>query len=173
MSERMSPGLRERLTRLRGFASRDESPRLSDESRWYTEHTALLISTLKWALLGAAAGVCVGLGTRVFLWSLARSNDWAAALTRGRVPAFVFLPVALPICVWMIRTFCADARGHGTEAVIAAVHQRSGRVDWLVAPVKLGATVVTLAVIGYRVSVERPVCGERERRSALARGAAV
>jgi hypothetical protein len=28
-------------------------------------------------------------------------------------------------------------------------------------------------VIGYRVSVERPVCGERERRSALARGAAV
>lgn len=32
---------------------------------------------------------------------------------------------------------------------------------------------VKLAVIGYRVSVERPVCGERERRSALARGAAV
>ena len=62
--------LRERLARLRGFASRDESPRLSDESRWYTEHTALLISTLKWALLGAAAGVCVGLGTRVFLWAL-------------------------------------------------------------------------------------------------------
>jgi hypothetical protein len=28
------------------------------------------------------------------------------------------LPVALPICVWMIRTFSADARGHGMEAVI-------------------------------------------------------
>jgi len=151
----MSPGLRERLARLRGFALRDESPRLADESRWYTEHTALLISTLKWALLGAAAGVCVGLGTRVFLLALGRSADWARALTYGRVPVFVFLPVALPICVWMIRTFSADARGHGTEAVIAAVHQRSGRVDWLVAPVKLCATVVTLA-FGGSVGKEGP-----------------
>src|SRR5260370_20328163 len=56
-------------------------------------------------------------------------RSWARALTHGRVPAFVFLPIALPICVWLIRTFSADARGHGTEAVIAAVHQRSGRVD--------------------------------------------
>ena len=151
----MSPSLRTRLAQLRGFASRDESPRLSDESRWYTEHTALLISTFKWALLGAAAGVCVGLGTRVFLWALARSADWARALTYGRVPAFVFLPAALPLCVWMIRKFSADARGHGTEAVIAAVHQRSGRVDWLVAPVKLGATVVTLA-FGGSVGKEGP-----------------
>ena len=67
----------------------------------------------------------------------------------------MFLPIALPICVWIIRTFAADARGHGTEAVIAAVHQRSGRVDWLVAPVKLGATVVTLA-FGGSVGKEGP-----------------
>jgi H+/Cl- antiporter ClcA len=151
----MSPGFRERLARLRGFVARDASPRLADESRWYTEHTALLISTLKWALLGAVAGACVGLGTRVFLWVLGRSADWARILTGGRVPAFVFLPVALPICVWMIRTFSPDARGHGTEAVIAAVHQRSGRVDWLVAPVKLAATVVTLA-FGGSVGKEGP-----------------
>jgi H+/Cl- antiporter ClcA len=67
----------------------------------------------------------------------------------------VFLPVALPICVWLIRTFSPDARGHGTEAVIAAVHQRSGRVDWLVAPIKLLATVVTLA-FGGSVGKEGP-----------------
>src|SRR3954468_11349147 len=151
----MSPRLRERFARFQRLTLRDESPRLADESRWYTEHTALLISTLKWALLGAAAGVCVGLGTRVFLWALDRSADWARALTNGRVPVFVFLPVALPICVWMIRTFSADARGHGTEAVIAAVHERSGRVDWLGAPVKLSATVVTLA-FGGSVGKEGP-----------------
>ena len=51
-----------------------EPPHLSDESRWYTEHTALLISTLKWSLLGAATGICVGEGTRAFLWSLAASS---------------------------------------------------------------------------------------------------
>src|SRR5262245_66216948 len=107
----MSPGLRERVARLRGLASRDESPRLADESRWYTEHTALLISTLKWALLGTAAGVCVGLGTRMFLWSLAWSADWARSLTSGRVPVFALLPLALPASVWIIRTFARDARG--------------------------------------------------------------
>jgi H+/Cl- antiporter ClcA len=68
---------------------------------------------------------------------------------------FVYLPLALPVCVWIIRTFAADARGHGTEAVIAAVHQRSGRVDWLVAPVKLAATVVTLT-FGGSVGKEGP-----------------
>jgi H+/Cl- antiporter ClcA len=126
-----------------------------DESRWYTEHTALFISTLKWALLGAGAGVCVGLSTRVFLWSLARSAEWAAALTFDRFPVFVLLPLALPLSVWIIRTFAADARGHGTEAVIAAVHRQSGRVDWQVAPVKLAATVVTLA-FGGSVGKEGP-----------------
>lgn len=141
--------------RLRGLVFRDESPRLADETRWYTEHTALLISTLKWAMLGALAGLCVGLGTRVFLWALVRSADWARALTPGALPVFIWLPVALPLCVWIIRTFASDARGHGTEAVIAAVHQRAGRVDWLVAPVKLSATVVTLA-FGGSVGKEGP-----------------
>src|SRR5262249_9727772 len=88
----MPSGLRARLTRLRGIVFRDETPRLADETRWYTEHTALLISTFKWAMLGAVAGVCVGLGTRVFLWALARSADWARVLTPARVPVFIFLP---------------------------------------------------------------------------------
>jgi H+/Cl- antiporter ClcA len=137
------------------MAWRDESPRLADETRWYTEHAALLISTLKWALLGAGAGLCVGWGTRVFLWSLARSTELARTITPAQVSVFWLLPIALPISVWLIRTFAADARGHGTEAVIAAVHQRSGRVDWLIAPVKLGATVVTLA-FGGSVGKEGP-----------------
>jgi H+/Cl- antiporter ClcA len=143
------------MARLHPFYLRAEPPRLSDESRWYTEHTALLISTLKWALLGAGAGLCVGFSTRFFLWMLARSAELARAATLGRFPAFVLLPLALPLCVWIIRTFAPDARGHGTEAVIAAVHQRSGRVDWLVAPVKLAATIVTLA-FGGSVGKEGP-----------------
>src|SRR5262245_3922128 len=151
----MRLGFRQWLGRVRRFRLREASPRLSDESRWYTEHTALLISTLKWALLGACAGLCVGWGTCVFLWSIARSAAITSELTHGRLPAFVFLPLALPACVWLIRTFAADARGHGTEAVIAAVHERSGRVDWLVAPVKLSATVVTLA-FGGSVGKEGP-----------------
>src|SRR5262245_15117957 len=101
------------------------TPRLADESQWYTEHTALLISTFKWAVLGAGAGLCVGIGTRLFLWILVRSDDAVATLTHGAWPIFLVLPLSLPACVWLIRRFAPDARGHGTEAVIAAVHQQS------------------------------------------------
>jgi H+/Cl- antiporter ClcA len=151
----MTSRLSKFLSRLRGHHIEPESPRLADESRWYTEHTALLISTLKWSILGAGAGLCVGFGTRGFLWALANSATAVQWLTRGAFPPFWALPVALPACVWLIRTFAPDARGHGTEAVIAAVHQRSGRVDWLIAPVKLAATVLTLA-FGGSVGKEGP-----------------
>jgi H+/Cl- antiporter ClcA len=132
-----------------------DSPHLADEGRWYTEHTALLVSTLKWCVLGAACGLCVGWGTRAFLWSLAASSRLVQRSIRGGPEAYWLLPLALPLCVWLIRTFAPSARGHGTEAVIAAVHQASGRVAWEVAPIKLMATVLTLA-FGGSVGKEGP-----------------
>ena len=130
-------------------------PRLADETRWYTEHTALVISTLKWAVLGAVAGLCVGFGTRAFLWSLAASGAWVKRVTPGGMSPTWLLPLALPLCVYLIRTFAPTARGHGTEAVIAAVHRESGRIPWKVAPIKLLATVITLA-FGGSVGKEGP-----------------
>ena len=73
----------------------------------------------------------------------------------GPLPYYFLLPLALPACVWLIRTFAPTAKGHGTEAVIAAVHQRSGKIDWKVAPIKLLATVLTLA-FGGSVGKEGP-----------------
>ena len=151
----MNTGFRDSLRRFRSELRELESPLLSEEYRWYTEHTALLVTTIKWAALGAAAGVCVGWGTRGFLWSIGWANGHASFLTRGLFPPFILLPLGLPVCVWLIRVFAPDARGHGTEAVIAAIHTRSGRVDWLVAPVKLLATVVTL-MFGGSVGKEGP-----------------
>jgi chloride channel protein, CIC family len=132
-----------------------EPPRLSDEGRWYTEHTALVVTTLKWALLGAVAGVCVGWGTRAFLWSLTASSNLVGRTFPGWFRGYFLLPLALPACVWLIRTFAPTAKGHGTEAVITAIHTRSGKVDWLVAPIKLLATVLTLA-FGGSVGKEGP-----------------
>jgi H+/Cl- antiporter ClcA len=130
-------------------------PRLSDETHWYTEHTALVISTLKWTVLGAAAGLCVGFGTRAFLWALAASGTWVKRVTPGGISPTLLLPLALPACVLLIRRFAPTARGHGTEAVIAAIHRDSGRIPWKVAPIKLLATVVTLA-FGGSVGKEGP-----------------
>lgn len=147
--------LRERIARLRAELIERPIPRLADESSWYTEHTALLISTLKWSLLGAGAGVCVGWGTRGFLWTVATAGRMVQTLSGYGIHGYWLLPLTLPLCVWLIRTFAPDARGHGTEAVIAAVHQRSGRIDWMIAPVKLIATVLTLA-FGGSVGKEGP-----------------
>jgi len=129
-------------------------PRLRDEYRWYTEHTALLISTLKWSVLGAVVGAVVGGATRGFLWCLASGTVIVRQLNLP-FPYWWLLPVALPLCVWLIRTFAPTARGHGTEAVITAIHERSGRIDWRVAPVKLLATVLTL-IFGGSVGKEGP-----------------
>ncbi|HXK08273.1 MAG TPA: chloride channel protein [Vicinamibacteria bacterium] len=132
-----------------------EPPHLADEGRWYTEHTALVVTTLKWAVLGAVAGLCVGYGTRAFLWSLRASSDLVGHTFPGWFRPYFLLPLALPLCVWLIRTFAPTAKGHGTEAVITAIHTRSGKVDWLVAPIKLLATVLTLA-FGGSVGKEGP-----------------
>lgn len=133
------------------MANEPEPLHLADEPKWYYEHAALLFSTLKWAGLGALAGVCVGLGAKVFLWALFAADAWTA-----RIPYYyVLLPIALPLCVWLIRTFAPTAKGHGTEAVITAIHQNYGKVNWAVAPVKLLATVITLAA-GGSVGKEGP-----------------
>jgi H+/Cl- antiporter ClcA len=131
------------------------TPHLAEEGRWYREHTALVISTLKWALLGALAGVCVGEATKAFLWSLGASARLVTRTLPAPLHPYYILPLALPLCVWLIRTFAPTAKGHGTEAVITAVHTRSGKVDWKVAPVKLLATVLTLA-FGGSVGKEGP-----------------
>jgi H+/Cl- antiporter ClcA len=128
---------------------------LGTTGRWYVEHTALFVSTLKWAFLGMVGGIAVGFATRLFLWSLTFSSDFLQAHLLGSTPLYVLLPLALPLCVFLIRVFAPEAKGHGTEAVIEAVHQRAGRVAWKVAPIKLFATVVTLAA-GGSVGKEGP-----------------
>jgi H+/Cl- antiporter ClcA len=45
----------------------------------------------------------------------------------------------------IVQYLAPDAKGHGTEKVIEAIHQRAGMIKPLVVPVKLLATVVTLA----------------------------
>jgi H+/Cl- antiporter ClcA len=137
------------------MAASSAAPGREHEIRWYTEHTALVITTLKWALLGVVAGLCVGLGTRAFLWTLAATTAVIEGLASHGLRPYDGLPLALPIGVWLTRRFAPTARGHGTEAVIAAVHQESGRIDWRVAPVKLASTILTLA-FGGSVGKEGP-----------------
>jgi H+/Cl- antiporter ClcA len=96
-----------------------------------------------WLVLGSLTGGIVGIVVTYFLKLLM----WSVHLTQS-VPTWV-IGIALPlgglITGLLIHYGAPDAAGHGTEAVIRAIHRRSGKIDWRVAPVKALATITTIA----------------------------
>ncbi|GFO70222.1 permease [Geomonas limicola] len=106
-----------------------------------TEQITLFASVLKWTVYASLVGLLVGLGTTGFLRSLA----WTSAQYASHHNYFLFLPATLLVSTTLVRWLAPDAAGHGTEKVIEAVHKRMGKIPLAVVPVKLVATVLTLA----------------------------
>ncbi len=109
-----------------------------------TEGTVLFVTVLKWVALATVVGATVGLSTAVFLKVL----NAGIALSSRYAYYFLILPAAFSTSSLLIRYLAPDAAGHGTEKVIEAIHRRSGKIKPLVVPVKLAATVITLAAGG-------------------------
>lgn len=105
------------------------------------EQSTIIASVAKWTFLSSAVGVLIGAIVTVFLNLLHYTESH-----RGVFPFhyYYLLPLGLMFSVWLTRTFAPDAKGHGTEKVIEAVHKKSGHINIAVIPVKLLATVVTL-----------------------------
>lgn len=98
---------------------------------------------LLWLVLGSLTGALVGLVVTYFLqllfWSIAVTNAWPLWLV------VIILPLAGLVTGVLIHYGAPDAAGHGTEAVIRAVHRQSGQINWKVAPIKALATITTIA----------------------------
>ncbi len=109
-----------------------------------TESTVLFISIIKWVFLSTIAGVMVGGAVTFFLKIL----TWSTGLSTQFPHFFWFLPASLFMSSLLVKYLAPDAVGHGTEKVIEAVHKRAGKIPILVVPVKLFATIITLAVGG-------------------------
>ncbi len=112
--------------------------------RKIVESSVLFVSILKWIFLATCAGILVGLSTTVFLKAL----GFSIAAASGYHYYYLLLPAALFLTALMVRYLAPDAEGHGTEKIIEAVHQRSGKIRLMVVPVKLVATVITIAFGG-------------------------
>lgn len=106
-----------------------------------TEQATLFVSVVKWSCYAAIVGILVGCGTTVFL----RTLGWASAKAAGLPYSYLLLPVIVLISSALVRWLAPEAAGHGTEKVIEAVHKRMGKMSLAVIPVKLVATVITLA----------------------------
>jgi len=105
------------------------------------EELTLFASVIKWTVYAAVVGVLVGCGTAVFLRALA----WASGQAGSHRGYYFFLPLTLAASSFLVNRLAPEAEGHGTEKVIEAVHKRMGKIDLKVVPVKLVATVITLA----------------------------
>ncbi len=108
------------------------------------ESSVLFVSILKWLFLASCAGVLVGLSTTVFLKALGFSISAAS----GYSYYYLLLPAALFLSALIVKYLAPDAEGHGTEKIIEAVHQHSGKIRLMVVPVKLVATIITIALGG-------------------------
>ncbi len=109
------------------------------------ELAVLSYSLAKWLLLSTLAGAVVGTAASFFLLSLEWGIAFIQALPSWRL---ALLPLGLLASASIVRLLAPDASGHGTEKVIEAIHQHQGRIALRVVPVKLVATVITLAAGG-------------------------
>lgn len=108
------------------------------------EESVLFISVLKWLFLAVCVGILVGASTAVFLGLLHKGIELASGLPYY----YLLVPVGLLVSTLLVKYLAPDARGHGTEKIIEAVHKKSGRIRLAVVPVKLLATVVTISCGG-------------------------
>ncbi|MEO0164316.1 MAG: chloride channel protein [candidate division WOR-3 bacterium] len=117
----------------------------------FFEEIVLFFSVLKWTFLAAIVGIIVGTAVVIFLKILNKS----LTLQEKFWYYYLFLPLGLLISEILARYLSSEARGHGTEKVIEAIHERNGKIDPKVVPVKLLATIITIT-FGGSVGKEGP-----------------
>ncbi len=108
------------------------------------EETTIFLSVIKWVFISTFTGAIVGVFTSFFLKLL----QWSITEMQTVPYYFLFIPLAFLFSYVFIKKLAPDAMGHGTEKVIEAIHKNNGKIKVMVVPVKIVATIVTLAVGG-------------------------
>ena len=113
----------------------------------------LMCTVVKWCFISIVTGIAVGLVAGGFLLALRRSMDFAASL--GALHYLLLFP-GLILSYYLVRMLAPQSAGHGTEAVIDAIHNRHRTlIDVKAVPVKIIATIATISS-GGSVGIEGP-----------------
>lgn len=105
------------------------------------EELVIFTSIVKWVILASIIGVLVGFSTAAFLYLL----NMGISLTGKQPYYYLLMPAAFFLSSAIIKYLAPDAKGHGTEKVIEAVNNNWGMIKARVIPVKLVATILTIA----------------------------
>ncbi len=118
----------------------------------FTEQLAIFFSVSKWMVLSSLIGIIIGVIISFFLRTLQFFEQ-----SRDQIPFhyYFLLPFVLILTVWIIKTFSPNAEGHGTEKVIEAIHKNYGKINFMVIPTKVIATILTIFA-GASVGKEGP-----------------
>jgi len=119
--------------------------------RKFKEESFIFLSTIRWVILSVIIGVIVGSATVLFLKLLDLSTEYVHQLNYY----YLLIPLSMFLTVVIIMYLAPDAKGHGTEKVIEAVHVKFGKIKAMVVPVKLLTTIMTISV-GGSVGKEGP-----------------
>ncbi|WP_052948067.1 chloride channel protein [Aneurinibacillus tyrosinisolvens] len=119
---------------------------MNQKRHMYSEPFIMFAALFRWFILASLTGIIVGTTTSLFLNLLQYASDKTSHLPF--LIQFILLPLGGLITGLLIRYGAPDAAGHGTEAVIMAVHEQNGKINAKVAPIKALATIVTLACGG-------------------------
>jgi CIC family chloride channel protein len=121
----------------------------------------------KWLLIGGAIGAVAGVGAILFYLA----TEWATIFFLGMLVGYmppapagegvteivpIGRPWALPLVTALggllsgliVFLLAPEAEGHGTDAAIAALHHRQGRVRARIPPIKLIASAITIGAGG-------------------------
>ncbi|WP_174591314.1 chloride channel protein [Methanocella conradii] len=104
----------------------------------------LFIGIIKWIFYASCIGIIIGISSGAFI----RALEWSISFVGDHAYYFFLLPIALFLSELIVKHLAPEARGHGTEKVIEAVHLRYGKMNFMVVPVKAIATIITIAFGG-------------------------
>ena len=107
----------------------------------FIEQILIFFSVSKWVILSSMIGMIIGAVVTFFLNIIHFTEDSQSLLP---FPSYYLLPFGLMLTVFVINRYAPNAKGHGTEKVIEAVHKRNGKIEAKVIPIKLVATVITI-----------------------------
>ncbi len=117
----------------------------------------------KWALLGTVIGIVAGLGAALFFFALELATELFLGRLGGYMPPMpvgeggggplsAVIPWTVPLVLTLggalsgliVAKLAPEAEGHGTDAAIASIHRRAGRVRRRIPFVKLAASAITI-----------------------------
>ena len=117
----------------------------------------------KWLVLSSVIGVVAGLGAVVFYSAIQWATDFFLVTLAGYTPpapigegnaglTSVIRPWLLPVVTGVgaliagiiVFRFAPEAEGHGTDAVIEAIHHKGARIRSRIPPIKLIASAITI-----------------------------